>query len=382
MANQTTEEERLKVAHVVTYCSVDGAYGGPVAVARNQISELARRGHLVELLAGWDGRADLQLAGVRISFFRAYSLYRRLRFATMLAPRLLFYLARRVKHLDALHVHLARDLVTVPAALIGIASGTPTYVQTHGMIRPDKRPAARALDFAVRFIFRRSVAHFVLTDEEESQVTAIEPRRANLVHLANGISTSSASPQWHEPPTVLFCSRLHPRKRVMAFVAMAEELLAGGANMRFVIHGPDGGGLEALTSRLRASEFSEFITYGGSLDSDGVQDVIQESQLLVLPSVREPYPMIVLEAMAVGCPAVITSSNGLAPIVNQELPELVCDESISSLAPAVRHVFQIEVVWKDYSRRSQRLVSESFGIASVVDRLLGMYARTEAQSGI
>lgn len=379
MADFTTPQKQLKIAHVVTYCSVDGAYGGPVAVARNQVSELAKRGHDVELLAGWDGRAPLHLAGVKIGLFRAYSVYSKLRFATMVAPSLLFHLGRRVRGVDALHVHLARDLVTIPAAFISIISGTPTFVQTHGMIRPDSRLASRLIDFAVRWIFRRSVAQFVLTDEEECQVTTIEPGRTNVVHLANGIAASSSRPEWHEPPIVLFCSRLHPRKRVMAFVDMAEELLTNGADMRFVIHGPDGGDLDALNSRLNASKFSDSVTYKGPIDPERVQDTIRGCQLLVLPSLSEPYPMIVLEAMAVGCPAIITSDNGLAPVVGREIPVLVCDGSIPSLVGAVVQVLQSEDIWRNYCALSQGLVNDSFAITSVVDRLVDMYGRSKGQ---
>ena len=41
------------------------------------------------------------------------------------------------------------------------------------------------------------------------------------------------------------------------------------------------------------------------------------ASVYVLPSVREPYPMSVLEAMSVGLPVVVSADCGLAPLVER-----------------------------------------------------------------
>lgn len=53
---------------------------------------------------------------------------------------------RMMRGADLVHVHLMRDLVTLPAALLALATRTPLVVQTHGMIDPTEksgRPAHR-----------------------------------------------------------------------------------------------------------------------------------------------------------------------------------------------------------------------------------------------
>jgi hypothetical protein len=61
----------MRILHVVTLVSADGAYGGPVAVAVAQTQALAELGHDVTLLAGWDGRAKLSAPKVDVQLLRA-----------------------------------------------------------------------------------------------------------------------------------------------------------------------------------------------------------------------------------------------------------------------------------------------------------------------
>ena len=48
----------MRILHVVTLVSPDGAFGGPVRVAENLARELRRRGHDVTVAAAASGFAD------------------------------------------------------------------------------------------------------------------------------------------------------------------------------------------------------------------------------------------------------------------------------------------------------------------------------------
>src|SRR6478735_802081 len=104
----------MRIAHVVTYVSADGAFGGPVAVAIAQAEELARRGNDVHFLAGWDGVATLQIPGVDVRLFATK--HRAPGLSGLSAPGLRRFLGRHRDSFDVVHVHLGRDLVTLPAA--------------------------------------------------------------------------------------------------------------------------------------------------------------------------------------------------------------------------------------------------------------------------
>ena len=153
-------------------------------------------------------------------------------------------------------------------------------------------------------------------------------RRLRLVPLGNGVPEYPAAAQGPGPPEVLFAARMHPRKRPIAFVEMAKALLNAGIDARFTLMGPDEGEGAALRKALKGDSR---ISWEGALPPGDVPRRMASASLYVLPSVREPYPMSVLEAMSVGLPVVVSSDCGLAQLVERTRSGLVADPADSGV---------------------------------------------------
>ncbi|NBX70905.1 MAG: glycosyltransferase, partial [Actinobacteria bacterium] len=69
---------------------------------------------------------------------------------------------------------------------------------------------------------------------------------------------------------------------------------------KFEIYGPDGGELELVRRELEIRNLSENVYYKGALQAEDVQKLLREIDLLVLPSRDDNFPMVILEALAVG----------------------------------------------------------------------------------
>uniref|UniRef100_UPI003D74E529 glycosyltransferase n=1 Tax=Streptomyces sp. bgisy084 TaxID=3413777 RepID=UPI003D74E529 len=123
----------MKVTHVVTLVSDDGAYGGPVSVATGQLGELAARGHEVELVSLWRGRSapPRSVDGVPLRARRARTLVPGQGFLGLFHPGLLPLLWRRAGRADVLHLHAGRDLVSLAALVVAVVRRRPFLVQTH-----------------------------------------------------------------------------------------------------------------------------------------------------------------------------------------------------------------------------------------------------------
>lgn len=367
----------MRIAHVVTLISADGAFGGPVAVARGQAIELARRGHDVHLLAGWDGvtRADAEESSLSVRLFRSARLPRT-GFAGLVAPGLVSHLASHARDFDIIHVHLARDLVTMPAAQLAWSRKVPYVTQTHGMIRPDARPLARVTDaLGVRRLLTDARAAFALTPEEEDSLRAVAGDGVSVKRLPNGLAVQAARTPGAErqraadPPVVLFLARLHPRKRVLAFAEMASLMVSRGVNAKFAVVGPDEGDLSALDDFVSRHELHDKLTYEGALPPDLVSARLGSANVFVLPSVNEPFPMTVLEAMAQGTPSVITDTC----MISQELAALdaaaVTDGSPAALADAVSWILADKARARTLGVNARAAVRDHFSISAVVDQL-------------
>jgi UDP-glucose:(heptosyl)LPS alpha-1,3-glucosyltransferase len=96
------------------------------------------------------------------------------------------------------------------------------------------------------------------------------------------------------------------------------------------------------------------------------------ADLLVLPSIYDPFPSTVIEALACGLPAVTSTSSGAQTAAAALDPGLVCDAyDIASLAQATARGFTLS---KDPTTAGRaRAVANSYDLQAMVDRLLSIY---------
>jgi len=224
---------------------------------------------------------------------------------------------------------------------------------------------ARLFDAAMRPLLSRVSTVFVLTEAEARGVAAVAPR-ARQTRLANGIAIDEGAPRTvGNPPNVLFLARLHPRKRVEAFCEMAAELADTG--WQFEIAGPDEGSLPVLRERLAERPVARYL---GGFEHERSLAALAAADVYVLPSVDEPFPMTVLEALAAGTPVVCTRSCGLAESLTGRVGARVTDGSPTALAGAVRSLL---ADWAAESAGARQIAAELFGIDAVADLLLKAY---------
>lgn len=358
----------MRILHVVTLISKDGAYGGPARVALNQAEALVDLGHEVTVAAAGDGPPSTAGA-VHIHLFRPRTLIPRSGFAGLAAPGMLRWLAEHAKAFDVVHVHLARDLVTLPAAGLCRMRGVPTAVQTHGMIDASDKLLARPLDaLATRSALRRSAAVFYLTERERADLVEVAGAGMNLVNVINGVPALPEKTPYTDPE-VLFLARLHPRKRADLFVDMAEILVRENNSVTFAMVGPDAG-----TANTIAHRTGPRIRWEGPCAPEKTAERMRAATIYVLPSIDEPYPMSVLEAMAVGLPVVVTDSCGLASDIDRiGCGIVVPGGELQPLVDAVRSLLGDADLRADMGKRGRAAARTEFGTDTVAQILEERY---------
>jgi len=365
----------MRVVHVVTLVSDDGAFGGPLRVALNQVRELRRRGHAVTLAAGWRGVGSppVEVDGVPVRLFPVRQAVPGSGFSGLISTGLLRWLRTALPEADLAHVHSGRDLISLGALGLARASGTRYVVQTHGMIAPDPRPRARVLDaLLVRRLLGSAARHLVLTSHEMRDLQAMLPGRVRLHRVLNGVPVPREAAQLSRE--VLYCARLHPRKRPEAFVEMAGLLRDRGLWVDCPVVGPDEGSLALVQARVRELGLQEQVRYEGALPYDGVLERMRRAGIYVLPSVDEPFPMSLLEALSLGLPCVTTDSCGISDLLQEAQAAVITDGSPEALADAVAQLLGDEPRRQALATRARQTVRERFSIDAVVDDLEAVYA--------
>lgn len=374
----------MRVLQVATLVTPDGAYGGPIRVALNQLEELQRRGHTVELVAGTSGfdEPPRELQGVPVSLYPVRRAVPKSGYAGLHSPGVQAHVKRAMGKVDVVHVHMARDLITLPAAaLVGRAS-VPLIIQPHGMIDESGNPLARLLDaVATRRVLRRSAQILTLTPEERSSLEVVAGTNLTMTSIANGVSLPSQSAvRPGERLEFLFLARLHPRKRASMFVRAAQQLIASGMDADFVIVGPDEGEGDEVSDLIASAQEPSRIRWEGALPPAETLGRMQRASVYVLPSVGEVLSMSILEAMSLGLPVVITDSNGLAPAVSGARAGLVVEPTEEALVEALREIAEDDALRRELGLNAARLVADQYSIASVGRHLEAIY-QASSESG-
>jgi glycosyltransferase involved in cell wall biosynthesis len=374
----------VRILHVVTLVSADGAFGGPTRVALNQAAALRARGHRVLVAAGRPaGESAEDLAGDEpdLHLFPARRLVPGTGFSGLVAPGMLRWLDRALDGADVVHVHLARDLVTLPAARLAVHRRVPVVLQPHGMVVETDHRLAGPLDAALtRGVLGGAAAVLNLTPEERAGLIAVGPPGLDPQLVRNGVPLPDRAAPLPDRLEVLYCARLQARKRPLLFVEMAEQLLARGVEADFVLVGPDGGEGDAVRARIAAGPAGDRIRWEGPVAPDAVVDRIASASLVVLPSIDEPYPMSVLEAMSVGRGVVVTDTCGLAPAVAEHECGAVVDASIGSLVDAVAALVRDRGALATTGARAYAAAERHFGMPAVAGRLEEIYRDAKVRS--
>ena len=220
--------------------------------------------------------------------------------------------------LDVLHTHGYRAAAIV--ALAGL-HGRPVVRTVHGAPEAFRSPRLAINELVGRLSDRWSAATRVFVSDDLKDRLGAGPS-ARVIH--NGVeipSTTPPRPEGFAPGRAHFVAvgRLEPVKALeVAIEAMSQGDLAARAILHVVGDGPERASLEARVAALGLG--SAVFFHGFRRDALAF---IAHADALVLSSRHEGVPYVLLEALALGTPAVSTRVGGIPEVVRDGVEGLL-----------------------------------------------------------
>ena len=115
-------------------------------------------------------------------------------------------------------------------------------------------------------------------------------------------------------PVVLLVGRMVHEKGVQVLLDAAPAVAAAVRNVQFVIVG-DGYYLPDLRAKAASSPASANVRFFGKANDHQLRDLYRVADCAVVPSLYEPFGIVVLEAMATEAPVVTSDAGGINDIV-------------------------------------------------------------------
>jgi len=117
---------------------------------------------------------------------------------------------------------------------------------------------------------------------------------------------------------ILHVGRLVPEKGANVLVGAMPSVLRAHPEAKLVVAG-DGYYKEELTRIASSMGLSEKVHFAGYVSDEMLQMLYRCASVAVFPSIYEPFGIVALEAMASGCPVIVSDVGGLSEIVDNEV---------------------------------------------------------------
>lgn len=306
--------------------------------------------------------------------------------AAAAVPRLVRYLKRTAPH--ALYV----NTVTLPWWLLaGRLAGVRTIAHLHEAENTDSQLVQRALISPLRLAH----AVIVISQSAMAAMTDADPglvRKANLIY--NGVPQPDVAPvsaTRAATTKLVVVGRLSPRKAPHLALEATALLRQRGHDVEIELAGSPFEGYEWYETELR--QRAEQPDLAGAVNFAGyckpIWPNLRDADIMVAPSLREPFGNAVVEAQLALRPVVATAALGhLESIIDKQTGLLVPSEDVEAMASAIESLIN-DPEWSsalaDSARdRAIQLFSTdrySQEVVRVVDGRRGQAKREAAASG-
>jgi glycosyltransferase involved in cell wall biosynthesis len=223
-------------------------------------------------------------------------------------------------HFDVIH---ANDWLTFPAALfLRAVAGKPLICHVHST------EFDRSLGMGNKRIHQiekngLSICDCVITVSEYSRSTivdryGIDRSKVSVVYNAHWVTAKHRNKRIFKEPVVLFLGRITQQKGPGYFLQVARRVIAQFPDVRFIMAGT--GDLEKeLIQKSAHYRLHAKVLFTGFLKREEVYRILEASDIILLPSISEPFGIAPLEAMSYGVVAIISKQSGAAEILENAL---------------------------------------------------------------
>ncbi|MFA5909840.1 MAG: glycosyltransferase [Vicinamibacterales bacterium] len=386
----------MRILHVVASYLPAVRYGGTIVSVHGLCKALAARGHDVHVFTtSVDGPVDspvpiatpVMLDGVTVWYFQSRHL-RRLYWAPALGEAL----RRRIRDFDVLHTHAIYLWPLWAAARHARAAGVPYVVSPRGMLEKELIESKNAFWKAavIGFIEHRNLeaaaAIHVTSQREADGALKFGFNLPPLRKIPNGVELGSGAGAEPSPviralgsaaPFVLFLGRINWKKGIDRLIAA----LAFAPALRLVLAGNDEDGeWPILERRAVALGVAGRVTFVGPVHGADKAAILRMAAVLVLPSYSENFGNVVLEAMAVGCPVVVTPEVGIAEVVADTNAGWVVDGKPAVLGAKLDEIVSSPALRAEAGARGRAAVVRSFTWDRVAQQMEGVYQEAIASA--
>ncbi|HEY5484405.1 MAG TPA: glycosyltransferase [Propionibacteriaceae bacterium] len=381
----------VRILHVIPWLAP--RYGGPAISVPQACAGLAERGHHVEIVTtNADGHGVLDVpTGCVTDWAGAAATFHSVSMPSgyLTSWPLLADLWRRASAFDVIHIHCLYRFHGLAAAAVARSQGVPYVIQAHGSLDPwHRHQKGRAKNLYHALIEDRIIggasAMLCTSRREELSIrdlgyavpTWVIPIGINADELrVPGVPDfAAATGIGVDARVVTFLGRISAKKGVPLVVESFRSTAAAFPRAHMVIAGPDDEGIgRGLMPMIANAGLADRVSFLGVVGGPEKRMLLQRSDVFVLASADESFGIAVAEAMAVGCPVVVSPDVAIEDVVRASGAGLVVERDPSAIANAIATILSEPARAAAMGNAGRRAVDERFAWPIVAEQMESMY---------
>jgi len=378
----------LRILHIVPSYKPAWKYGGPINSVSKLCELLTEEGSYVKVLTTTgNGREELDVEtnkeiivdGVPVIYFKRYT-----RNNTFVSPALWRYLYQHVNEYDTVHIHTWWNVLVLFSTLICLFKGKKVFISPRGMLcdyifNGNNHFIKKCIHvFMGKWLLKASV--LIATSEMEyNECQELIPGWGGYT-IAN-ILPLSGVPIEKTPNdifTVIFLSRIDPKKGLeFVFEAMTKLRI----NIRLQICGTGDplyiANLEQLAIDNKIYDKIEWMNWQ-NVDTKFHQ--LMEADLCILTSYNENFGNVIIEALYMGTPVLITDKVGLASFVKNNDLGWITPLDVNLISNTILQATLDKEKRERINTTSREIVNENFSQECLLKKYLAAYQSLLAKS--
>lgn len=328
----------MRLVHVVPH--IDQEAAGPSYSVPRLCQSLAACGNAVELSCI---AARGEIAGVVLDLNPQWPILGRFAISSRLARAL----GRKARMVDVVHNHSLWSMVNVAAGWVVPGQQAKLVTSPRGTLSAWALSRSRGFKRLLWPLQRRVLARADLL-HATSMVELLEIRAqgftAPVAVIPNGIDLPAMPVARVQVPTaprtLLFLSRIHPTKGLDRLLHAWAKLQPRHPLWRLVIAGRGEAAHVQEVQALAAELGAQRVEFPGPLYGEAKAQAYFGADLFVLPTHSENFGMVVAEALAHGCPAVVSRGAPWPDLETEDCGWWV-DNSVLNLTAALDAALQL-----------------------------------------
>ena len=180
----------------------------------------------------------------------------------------------------------------------------------------------------------------------------------------------------NDQPILLFLSRLHIKKRPELLLQAVAVWKQSNLHVNLIIAGSGEQSYEKqLRNQVRELGIDDLVTFTGFIDGADKEDLLQGSDVFVLPSYSENFGIAVAEALAAGTPVAITPEVQTSPWIEKAEAGWIIPGELAAWVQTLEPILRQPRSLIERGLAGRKLAAETFSWPQIAQELASIYSK-------